>query len=47
LPRSENTAFPFCSARCKMVDLGQWLDEQHRIPVADSPSDDEDTQEKA
>lgn len=25
-------AFPFCSPRCKLIDLGQWLDEEHRIP---------------
>jgi endogenous inhibitor of DNA gyrase (YacG/DUF329 family) len=30
-----------------MVDLGKWLDEQYRIPVPDSSSDDGDTQEKA
>ena len=23
--------FPFCSERCKMVDLGLWLDEKHKI----------------
>ena len=23
---------PFCSERCKLVDLGSWLDETHRIP---------------
>ena len=23
---------PFCSERCKMVDLGAWLTEQHAIP---------------
>jgi len=22
---------PFCSERCKLVDLGNWLDESHRI----------------
>jgi endogenous inhibitor of DNA gyrase (YacG/DUF329 family) len=22
---------PFCSERCRLVDLGQWLDEEHRI----------------
>ena len=22
---------PFCSARCKMVDLGRWLGEDYRI----------------
>ena len=24
--------FPFCSERCKLLDLGAWLDEEHRIP---------------
>ena len=24
---------PFCSVRCKMVDLGNWLDEAYRVPV--------------
>lgn len=23
--------FPFCSERCKLVDLGAWLDEAYRI----------------
>ncbi|MEA3640128.1 MAG: DNA gyrase inhibitor YacG [Lamprobacter sp.] len=22
---------PFCSKRCKLIDLGDWLDETHRI----------------
>jgi endogenous inhibitor of DNA gyrase (YacG/DUF329 family) len=22
---------PFCSERCKLIDLGDWLDERHRI----------------
>ncbi len=28
----ENSAKPFCSARCKLIDLGAWADESHRIP---------------
>ena len=39
-PRSENAAFPFCSPRCKQVDLGKWLDEDYRIAGADKPLDD-------
>jgi uncharacterized protein len=31
--RGENAAFPFCSARCKQIDLGHWLDEKYRVPV--------------
>jgi len=27
-----NPARPFCSLRCKLVDLGRWLDERHRLP---------------
>lgn len=23
--------FPFCSERCRMVDLGKWFSEEHRI----------------
>ena len=25
---------PFCSERCKMVDLGAWASEAYRVPVA-------------
>ncbi|MCG6986498.1 MAG: DNA gyrase inhibitor YacG, partial [Thiocapsa sp.] len=25
---------PFCSERCRLIDLGDWLDENHRIPDA-------------
>jgi endogenous inhibitor of DNA gyrase (YacG/DUF329 family) len=41
LPRAENGAFPFCSRRCRTIDLGNWLDEQYRVPVSDA-SEDED-----
>ena len=27
-----SSAFPFCSARCKLVDLGAWLDGRYRVP---------------
>jgi hypothetical protein len=31
---SEHTpAMPFCSERCRLVDLGRWLDEEHGLPV--------------
>jgi endogenous inhibitor of DNA gyrase (YacG/DUF329 family) len=28
-----NTFRPFCSERCKMIDLGQWASEAYRIPA--------------
>lgn len=30
---------PFCSRRCKLIDLGEWLDEGRAIPG--SPLDDD------
>lgn len=24
---------PFCSERCRLIDLGRWLDERHAVPV--------------
>ena len=43
---STNTYRPFCSERCKMVDLGAWLAEERRIPgpaaVTDFPEDSHD-----
>jgi uncharacterized protein len=32
-PRSANKAFPFCTARCKSIDLGKWLNEDYRVPA--------------
>jgi hypothetical protein len=26
---------PFCSERCKMIDLGKWADEAFRVAVPD------------
>ena len=31
---------PFCSERCKLIDLGQWASENYSVPV-DVQSDDE------
>jgi endogenous inhibitor of DNA gyrase (YacG/DUF329 family) len=28
---------PFCSARCRLLDLGKWADEQYRIPASEPP----------
>jgi uncharacterized protein len=31
--------FPFCSSRCKLVDLGNWLGGHYRVPEPASPED--------
>jgi uncharacterized protein len=36
---SENPYRPFCSARCKMVDLGEWANESYKIPEKILPTD--------
>ena len=28
----DNAAFPFCSSRCRMIDLGNWLDGDYAVP---------------
>jgi len=33
---------PFCSARCKLVDLGNWLGDAYRIPTNEQLEDAED-----
>jgi endogenous inhibitor of DNA gyrase (YacG/DUF329 family) len=30
---------PFCSARCRLIDLGAWASENYRIPVAETKDD--------
>ena len=30
---------PFCSERCKMIDLGQWATESYRIPETEKQED--------
>lgn len=29
--------FPFCSQRCKLIDLGAWFDARYRIPSETEP----------
>ena len=29
----ENTFRPFCSERCKLIDLGAWSTEEYKIPL--------------
>ena len=30
---NEHSLFrPFCSKRCQLIDLGEWVDEEKRIP---------------
>ena len=40
----ENRWRPFCSERCRVIDLGAWASESYRVPLppdtqADTPAD--------
>ena len=30
---------PFCSQRCKLIDLGQWFNEEHKVSRPLAPHD--------
>jgi len=32
--KEENEAFPFCSPRCRAVDLARWFTGSYRVPGA-------------
>ena len=38
----ENKWRPFCSERCKLVDLGSWAAEDYRIAEPSAPKDTDD-----
>lgn len=33
-----NDSRPFCSERCKLIDLGAWANEDYKVPTPDRPS---------
>lgn len=40
--RTDNPWRPFCSQRCKLIDLGQWASEGYRIPETTKPHKEHD-----
>ena len=38
-------SFPFCTDRCRMVDLGRWFEEDYKIPRPLGPDDHEAIEE--
>ncbi len=41
----KNRCRPFCSERCKQIDLGAWAEEKYTIPAV-TPQDDIDDESK-
>jgi endogenous inhibitor of DNA gyrase (YacG/DUF329 family) len=31
--------YPFCSRRCRIIDLGRWLSEDYKVPDAAASDD--------
>ena len=44
---SESKTPPFCSERCKMIDLGRWLDEENALPHEGGPDKGEIVEEES
>lgn len=42
----ENPWRPFCSERCKMIDLGKWATEDYKIPGEKVEEEDEKKSEE-
>lgn len=38
---ADNPYRPFCSARCKQIDLGAWASESYRVPASAAPDSSE------
>ena len=38
----DNPFRPFCSERCKLVDLGRWVTEEYSVPGAPLPREQDD-----
>jgi uncharacterized protein len=38
---AESLYRPFCSDRCRLIDLGAWFSEQHKIPDEAQTEEDE------
>ncbi len=36
---------PFCSRRCRTMDLGRWLDEKYGLPVEPEEEPEQDPEE--
>lgn len=37
-PHIEWPDYPFCSPRCRKIDLGRWLGESYRVPAEEQTS---------
>lgn len=43
----KNPYRPFCSERCKQIDLGAWAEEKYKVPATDPQEEQGDENEPA
>ncbi len=41
----ESESRPFCSERCKMIDLGHWFEESYKVPMKEYVEQTQDNEE--
>jgi endogenous inhibitor of DNA gyrase (YacG/DUF329 family) len=41
---TNNRYRPFCSERCKLIDLGKWANEEYRVEQRERDAGDQETQ---
>ena len=41
----DNPSRPFCSERCRLIDLGAWAEERYSVPDSENPISEETDQE--
>ncbi len=39
---AQSSTKPFCSERCRQIDLGLWLEERHSVPVKPNENSEEE-----
>ncbi len=42
---SDAPSMPFCSERCRQIDLGRWLDEGYGMPIETGETGEDDPDE--
>lgn len=42
---AQNRWRPFCSERCKLIDLGDWAAERYQVPQTAEPSSEDEPRE--
>ncbi|HWR51965.1 MAG TPA: DNA gyrase inhibitor YacG [Bryobacteraceae bacterium] len=41
----ETKFYPFCSERCRLIDLGNWASEKYRISTPVTPDEEDQTEQ--